>query len=395
MRSRTFSDRPAAFMRFSPLRAMSASVGGSVAATSQPPPPDVGSNTSVFVKALLRKYPRLALEPFQQISRTWQSVGAEVQAHVGLQEQQALNLANSAEQSADFLPSHWAAWRGFCDVLEVVQQTHAPLLIAPDAQGLRPLHWAAKGGQVGALKLLTKVESLVPHLPDTTVSGSTIGTLAAFHDHVAVLAWLHGEGGRLRSLLTKPETSRMQLKSPLHVAAQSGAVNAVQFFLDLPPLAAGPIVQVRDRHGRTAAHYAAESGRCEVLELLHSSRAGGGDEASGATMLSIVDHHGATPLHYAARNPRNDVVMHLHEKVGLSLWELDTAGQSPAVWAVLGGKSQRHTACLEYMLQRDRERMLSSVCAGGRPLLDLVREVHGTECLMYSRLRGLGFPLSP
>jgi ankyrin repeat protein len=402
--------------------------------------------------------------PFSEIARIWQSIEHDVQSHVSLTERQALNLYTSdattgaaaslqhrdeqrrsstpveasSRAGGGFRVVHWAALHGFQNVLEHVL-TDAALgadgISTMSDSGLTPLHYAAKGGQLEIICMLLSMLASAPPRQGTSTTtataglevsrnGNTIATLAAQFGHVHILEWLQ-EDGNLRSLLWTSEATR-QGRTPLHVGAQVGAINVVQFYQkiapSLPPLsssaplpphphrrageggvrqhgdAAGRVRGARfdvcDRYGRTLAHYAAESGRLPVLALLHEAAqcsTGSRHEACCRGMLHNVDNQGATLLHYAARNPLNDVVPYLHETVGLPLFDVDAQGHSPAVWTVLGGKNKKHIACLRYMLRKDRVATLGTMSGEGQPLLTVVRGLYGTECAMFIEMSHMGF----
>jgi ankyrin repeat protein len=395
--------------------------------------------------------------PFGEIARIWQGVGLDVQSHVSLTERQALNLYTSDASTAaaslqhrdeqrrsstpvdtssrvggGFRVVHWAALHGFQNVLEHVLTDAAggaDGISTMSDSGLTPLHYAAKGGQLEIMCMLLSILASAPPRQGTSTTtataglevsrnGNTIATLAAQFGHVHILEWLH-EYGNLRSLLWTCEATR-QGRTPLHVGAQVGAMNVVQFYQkiapSLPPIssssvpsppqsprragegAAGRVRGARfdvcDHYGRTLAHYAAESGRLPVLTLLHEAAqrsTGSHHEACCRDMLHNVDNQGATLLHYAARNPLNDVVPYLHETVGLPLFDVDAKGHSPAVWTVLGGKNQKHIACLRYMLRKDRVATLGTMSGEGQPLLTVVRGLYGTECAMFIEMSHMGF----
>lgn len=398
--------------------------------------------TSVFAMSLLHKYPQLCNAPFADIARAWTTtVDAAIRAHVPLAEQQALNNAHSGDGvphpsstqsgTGKYYVSHWAALHGFTNVLHHLVKLESdagasassahchsspPRVMTNSFAGLVPLHYAAKGGQLAALQLISSFCHKDVNGWPVTRGGNTVATLAAGFGHEHILRWLYGMGGAHRSQLWAHEVND-QGRTPLHAAAQSGALSVVQLFLDLPPSlnAAEPCVAlvgtaalattttagqltVRDHFGRNLAHYAAESGRANVLQLLHDY-ASTPAVVSGATrklcadILRGTDHRGATAVHYASRNPSasSGILPLLHEVVGLSLWELDRAGNAPAVWAVLGGKTKKHIECIGYMLARDRARTLATVTADGRRLLTLVRDKYGTEGAMFKELRSLGF----
>lgn len=375
------------------------------------------------------------------------SAGPEIQSHVALEERQALNLhmpdpttSKALYQERDYSPprsgrgtggtaerhflvSHWAALHGFINVLEhlfasnnngadtTAINKHKNFLTVVSDVGLLPVHYAARGGQLEALRMLLSQSSSseVTGL-EYTAAGNTIATLAAQFGHVHILEWLN-ENNTLRPLLWTGELTR-QGRTPLHCGAQAGAVGVVQLYLNMHTVSSSSIliagegaveerrIDICDLHGHTLAHYAAESGRLPILELLHNqtSRHDDGGRTNNlksccSGMLRDVDKQGATLMHHAARHPpaNNSIVAFLHQKVGLSLFEKDASGNSPAVWTVLGGKNYKHILCLRYMLEKNRGETLSTRTGEGQPLLTLVRGKHGTECSMFSEMRGMGF----
>lgn len=65
-------------------------------------------------------------------------------------------------------------------------------------------------------------------------------------------------------------------------------------------LAAGANVNYKDSEGRAALHYAAASGRVDILDIL----------INGGADVNINDANGMTPVHYAAAGgiPSNDLM---------------------------------------------------------------------------------------
>ncbi|CUE67333.1 Hypothetical protein, putative [Bodo saltans] len=366
------------------------------------------------------------------------SAGPEIQSHVALEERQALNLHmpdpttnkalyqerdhSSAPRSGrgaggtaerHFLVSHWAALHGFINVLEhlfasnnngadtTAINKHKNFLTVVSDVGLLPVHYAARGGQLEAMRMLLSQASVVTGLEYTT-AGNTIATLAAQFGHVHILEWLN-ESITLRPLLWTGELTR-QGRTPLHCGAQAGAVGVVQLYLNMHAVSSSSIL-MNVVAGNEGAVEERRFDSCDLhghtYELLYNQTCHH-DDADGRTnnlksccsgMLRDVDNQGATLMHHAARHPpaNNSIVAFLHQKVGLSLFEKDASGNSPAVWTVLGGKNYKHILCLRYMLEKNRGETLSTRTGEGQPLLTLVRGKHGTECSMFSEMRGMGF----
>ena len=142
----------------------------------------------------------------------------------------------------------------------------------------------------------------------------------------------------ISSLITQDEDGR----APLHFAARRGNIELAKHFLDLLP---PDKIDQADCNGQTAFHYAVESKRVEVLDILnrggmdifrkdrqrrsvlHQAAFHGNVEAvkrviaiAGKRELEIKDIDGRTPLHVAHRYGAHSVVEYLQSSYGLSPW---------------------------------------------------------------------------
>ena len=149
-------------------------------------------------------------------------------------------------------------------------------------------------------------------------------------------------------------------RTPLHFAARRGNIELAKHFLSLIPSYER---NRADCNGRTAFHYAVESKRIGVLDVvknggmdilskdrqhrsvLHQAAFHGNVEAvkrvlaiAGKQELEAKDIDGRTPFHLAHRYGANSVVKYLQSEFGLSL-------EADAATAITSGSPSRRRLC--------------------------------------------------
>ncbi|KAJ5744091.1 hypothetical protein N7533_008961 [Penicillium manginii] len=230
------------------------------------------------------------------------------------------------------------------------------------------------------------------------------------------LAALHGREGIVRMLLENganvegDRSGNCFLSTPLSLAVQEGHEGIVKMLLDhgakvdvktyhtdITPLLwatknplidgnvirhlleNGPDLNFKDKDGRTALLWAAETGNATAVQLLLERGADPTlkDKLSGLAPLALATQHGneavvrmflnentdieikdrfdRTPLSWAARNGFEAVVKLLLDK-GVDLEEKDSGGGTPLSWA-----SGRHEGVVKLLLDKQTEIKLKTV----------------------------------
>lgn len=179
-------------------------------------------------------------------------------------------------------PAHLAAMKNHRAALRCLIENDVEVTCVDD-QGRTPAHYAASAGGLEALKTLAHSDIDV-NSRDT--AGCVPAHYAAAHNNCPCLVFLLGSG------LAKIDVRDRSGKSLLHVAAQNGATECVNWLLEhrINP-------NIRDGSGATPAHLAALGAHLQSVSCLIKH---------GADM-NAQDGSGDVPLDYAKRtgNPNS------------------------------------------------------------------------------------------
>ena len=167
----------------------------------------------------------------------------------------------------------------------------------------RPLHWAARWGDMQELRALLQAGAIDVNLADSAY-GATALHWAAQNGHAAAVEALLHAGAAVDPAATgsliqagldvEPGSWKARGRTPLLEAAMGGYTTIVQLLLS-----AGAAVDWRNEHGATALYGAACRGWTRVVEALVRARA---DVDQGIALLANPNVNGATPLYIAALN---------------------------------------------------------------------------------------------
>ena len=186
-----------------------------------------------------------------------------------------------------------------------------------DEQGDNLAHYAASQGNLGALQYLYLVAPDLLHASNQ--SGCPPCANAAQHGHLE----------ELRFLLECTAGSRpvdVHGGGLAHWAAEGGHVNILELVVAMAPECLNSV----DLLQRTPAHWAAFKGNQHALCFLHR-------EAPGA--LLAIDSMGRTPAHYAAEEGGVEAVAFILSAEPGLVEAPDQGGATAAHWAAAGGHS--------------------------------------------------------
>ena len=180
------------------------------------------------------------------------------------------------EVPRDGTAMHVAARTGNCHLLRhfisLGACVNARIIEGHVVAGFRPLHAAAKYGQLEMVKLLLDSGA---EIDAQEADGQTALHVACLHSKTDVVEYLAEQGADINM----PDNVSQY---PLHSSILRGPVDISQILVDH-----GANVHVDDKDGQSVLHYAAEWDNCELVELFISN----GCNPNGQ------DKEGRTPLH--------------------------------------------------------------------------------------------------
>ncbi|CAI8008220.1 Synphilin-1 [Geodia barretti] len=235
------------------------------------------------------------------------------------------------------------------------QQGHIhqrPLILK---QNLLKAHEAAANGNLNALRHM-----LGNHEIDTLCMDDTRLTLAhtaAMTNNLSVLALLVNEGGLPLHALQLPDEN---LVSPAMVAIQNGCLEVLQWLVEEGKV---PLV-VQDAGGETLLHHAAHHGSANCLQwLLKVAKPPKQEE-----LVEFLDNFGVTPAHFAAQQGHLECLQ-LMIDYNYSVITPDKENQKPIDWA----DAMNQTLCVRYLFMHETCWALSADVAHLSKQLELLQ----------------------
>jgi hypothetical protein len=177
-----------------------------------------------------------------------------------------------------------------------------------------------------------------------SISSTSAGSSSAWTQAKA-LDWLKNLNPSATNLSSIDNLER----TPLHLASSKGPADLVEFLVSLLDVA-----DAKDRVGKTALHYACESGRAANVRILlrHWSQ-----QEGGFKWFDARDKNRTTPLMLAARAGHQAIISLLLHPLGsqhIDLLLKDMDGKNALHWAAEGG----HLDCVEALLAQDTQNQL-------------------------------------
>ena len=249
---------------------------------------------------------------------------------------------------------HFAAEGGDTDIISLIH-THLPNIESKTGEGETPLMVAAAYGKLHAVKWFLEKGATVAcedkrgwNMLHRAAQGGDTDIISLIHTHLPNIESKTGEGN-----------------TPLMVAAVSGKLHAVKWFLEK-----GATVACEDKRGRNTLHLAAQGGDTDIISLIHThlpnieSKTGEGHTPlmvaaftgklhavkwfleKGAA-IACEDKRGWSPLHHAAKGGDPDTI----DLILTHLPDVDSKtadGETPLIIAVFCGKLQG----VKYLLER-------------------------------------------
>jgi ankyrin repeat protein len=207
-----------------------------------------------------------------------------------------------------------------------------------DRSGFSPLHWAARYDQVESLEAMMECKELAAVCDDNTTGGGWTGLhVAARSGAVQALRFLAGHGLSVEyRQANKPAGKQTFGYNALHVASRYNQVGVVQALVELRAN-----VNATDSVDRTALQHAASSGHVQVLRCLLSAESG--------AQVSARDKGGRTALHLAARNGHVEALQLLLSTEGASVEDQTHIGTTAVHFAAECGQLE----VLRYLLSTE------------------------------------------
>jgi ankyrin repeat protein len=237
---------------------------------------------------------------------------------------------------------HVAATSGHPEILELLLEFYPKLHDLPDKFDLTPLHLASIRGSKSMVRTLLEkgadpnkadwnghtslhfttfaeskiiADELIRHGADVNTKSKKDGStpahfvcLRCVQSAPALLSLLEASGANLKELNCSDQT-------PLHVAAFSNNVRAIEFLLENY----SDTCVLRDRCGRTPFMYSVASGCVDTSTQILNANQG---------VLNMIDGNGMTALHVACqRNSRDHVSMLLNRGADVNI--ADNLGVTP------------------------------------------------------------------
>lgn len=193
--------------------------------------------------------------------------------------------------------------------------------------------------------------------PDPASSKPNLDNKPEWTDEAA-LSWLQKEGnvGGLRSLRDADPLMRISV----HFVAHKGPTSLLRYVIQKTDMA-----DAKDKHGRTALHFACESGRVTNTQALLNHFLG---VSGGKRWFNPKDDTRMTPLMLASAAGYDKIVaLYMHPLVlpHLDLLEKDMDGKNVLHHAASGG----HTSCIRLLLQQEPTLLREKDSHGRTPVI--------------------------
>ncbi|KAL8604074.1 hypothetical protein ACOMHN_024899 [Nucella lapillus] len=196
-------------------------------------------------------------------------------------------------------------------VQTIVEQNGPGILSTRDEKGHTPAHWACLGGHTTILRFFIENKAPIDE-PSNNDLGARPIHWAAVNGHIAVVDILIQTGISIDTVDNKGCT-------PLIVACQYGQTMLAGYLMGK-----GARLQLTDKDGDNALHWASFKGHPELIRLLIYS----GFNARQR------DNYWQTPLHLACINGNITAVKDLCEQDGVEIDLADKNGKTPLMLAV-------------------------------------------------------------
>ncbi|CAB3381721.1 Hypothetical predicted protein [Cloeon dipterum] len=243
---------------------------------------------------------------------------------------------------------HIAAENDDLILMNVLFKNNANPSLQDNYSRLTPLHYAAKKGQLKAVKFLLGIEGVEIDVKDATERTPLMLAVEGNHSEAA-----RGGGRDLLMILEKflPDQQQRGIDEALCGAVDGGHVDLVMDLFER-----GAEVSKRNKYFRSPLGVAIERNREELVRLL----------------LSLMSHEDQTvaassALIIAVRKGNLEIVNLLVEEFGADINVRDDSGTSAIMWAVICCASR----IIDYLLQFEHLDLITPSNNGNAPLLFL------------------------
>ena len=221
-----------------------------------------------------------------------------------------------ADKTSRFSGLHCASFFGIIEIVASLVEIEGCDINQMDFTSNSPLHWVARNGHEGVVKILLGRDDINPDKEDN--NGGTPLWWAAYNGHEGVVKMILGRDD------VNPDKPDINSRTPLWCAANNGHEGVVKVLLGRDDVSPGS----PDISSRTPLWCAANNGHERVVEILL-----GRDDVNP----DKPDSNGRVPLWWAAYNGHEGVVKILLGRDDVNPDKPDNDGQTPLSWAARNG----------------------------------------------------------